>query len=173
METEELIEMGKETHGVRDRVIGVTMAITAALLATVTLMGHRLHTEEVVMQTKSVDGWAFYQAKNNRYHMYANDAKLAELASGGAAADVIADWKKKSQEERQQAEEIRRDTEKLDVTTEATARRATLFDLSEIGLEIGIVLSSISLLTKSALYWRLAFIPSGLGVAIAVYGLFR
>ena len=32
------------------------MAIGAALLAMVTLMGHRLHTEEVVLQTKSADG---------------------------------------------------------------------------------------------------------------------
>jgi len=173
MESEELIEIGKEAGGAMERFIGVTMAITAAFLAMVTLMGHRLHTEEVVMQTKSVDGWAFYQAKNNRYHMYANDAKLAELTGGATASQVVAERKKKSQEEREQADEIRRDTEKLDVATEATARRATLFDISEIGLEIGIVLSSISLLTKSALFWRLGFIPSGIGLAIAAYGLLR
>ena len=58
---------------------GLTMAIVAALLASVTLMGHRLHTEETVQQTKAADGWAFFQAKNNRSHMYAADAKLAEL----------------------------------------------------------------------------------------------
>jgi hypothetical protein len=171
MESEELIDLGKEARGVGDRVIGVTMAITAALLAMVTLMGHRLHTEEVVLQTKSVDGWAFYQAKNNRYHMYAADAKLAELTGGAGASQVAAEWKKKSQEEREQADQIRHDTEKLDIATEVTARRATFFDISEIGLEIGIVLSSISLLTQSGLFWRLGFIPSGIGVAVAVYGL--
>src|ERR1700692_5095258 len=101
MESEELIEIGKEAGGVGERLIGVTMAITAAFLAVVTLMGHRLHTEEVVMQTKSADGWAYYQAKNNRYHMYANDAKLAELSGAVGASAVVADWKKKSEEERQ------------------------------------------------------------------------
>jgi len=171
MESQELIEMSKEAGGGGERLVGVTMAIFAAFLAVVTLLGHRLHTEEVVMQTKSADGWAYYQAKNNRYHMYANDAQLAELSGAAAASSVVAEWKKKSEEEHQQAEEIRKDTEKLDVETEATARRATFFDISEIGLEIGIVLSSISLLTASALYWRLGFLPSGIGVAVAIYGL--
>jgi uncharacterized protein DUF4337 len=171
MESEELIEVSKEAGGPGERLIGVTMAITAAFLAMVTLMGHRLHTEEVVMQTKSADGWAFYQAKNNRYHMYATDAKLAELTGATGAPAVAAEWKKKSEEERHQADEIRKDTEKLDVATEATARRATMFDISEIGLEIGIVLASISLMTKSGLFWRLGFIPSAIGLAVAAYGL--
>jgi hypothetical protein len=173
MESEELIEISKEAGGRRERLIGVTMAITAAFLAVVTLMGHRLHTEEVVMQTKSADGWAYFQAKNNRYHMYATDARLAELTGAPGAPAQAAEWKKKSEEERQQADEIRKDTEKLDVETEATARRATLFDISEIGLEIGIVLSSISLLTRSGLFWRLGFVPSGIGLAVALYGLLR
>ena len=42
------------------------MAVVAALLASVTLMGHRLHTEETVQQTKAADGWAFFQAKRVR-----------------------------------------------------------------------------------------------------------
>jgi hypothetical protein len=173
METEELIELRKETHNVGERRIGVTMAITAALLGMVTLMGHRLHTEEVVMQTKSVDGWAFFQAKNNRFHMYSTDAKLAELTGGGAAAATVGEWKKKADDEKKEADEIRRDTEKLDKETEATARRATFFDLAELGLEIGIVLCSIALLTKGAWFWRASFVPILAGLAIAAVGVLR
>ena len=124
------------------------MAITAAFLAMVTLMGHRLHTEEVVMQTKSADGWAYYQAKNNRSHMYANDAKLAEL-SGANAAAAVGGVDEEGGGRAQAGREVRART-KLDHETEATARRATYFDLAEICLEVGIVLSSISLLTKNA-----------------------
>ena len=71
------------------RNIGLTMAIFAACLAVVTLMGHRLHTEEVVLQTQTADGWAYYQAKNTRSQMYAADAKLAGLA--GRQAALVAD----------------------------------------------------------------------------------
>src|SRR5438552_2132760 len=99
METEELMELREQARG--ERGVGITMAIAAAFLAMVTLMGHRLHTDEVVMQTKSADGWAYYQAKNNRSHMYENDAKLAQLTGSPAAAAIVADWTKKAQEERQ------------------------------------------------------------------------
>jgi hypothetical protein len=169
VETEELMELKEEARGARG--IGVTMAITAAVLAVVTMMGHRLHTEEVVMQTKSADGWSYFQAKNNRYHMYANDAKLAELSANAAAAAVVADWTKKSEEEHKQAGDVQKQNEELDRETEATARRATFFDVSEICLEIGIVLCSISLLTSTATFWRASFIPIVLGLAVAVYGL--
>src|SRR5262245_22402270 len=169
MDSEELLEVSRESRGV-ERVIGVTMAIGAALLAMVTLMGHRLHTEEVVLQTKSADGWAYYQAKNGRYHMYANDAKLAELTGAKDAGAVSAEWMKKSEEERKEADEIRRENERLDKETEAAARRATFFDIGEICLEVGIVLCSISLLTRAALFWRASFVPSLVGVALAIFG---
>jgi len=55
--------------------------------------------------------------------------------------------------------------------TEKTAQRATYFDLSEIGLEVGIVLCSIALLTGGSLFWRIAFIPMAVGVAVAAVGL--
>jgi hypothetical protein len=173
VETEELIDLNKEVHGVGERMIGLTMAITAAFLATVTLMGHRLHTEEVVLQTKSADGWAYYQAKNNRYHMYANDAKLAELTGSKDAAPVVADWLKKSAEEHTQAEEVRHENERLDKETETAARRATFFDLGEICIEVGIVLCSISLLTRAALFWRASFVPTLLGIGVALFGFLR
>jgi hypothetical protein len=107
METEELLETVEHARGSGQRRIGVTMAIFAACLAVVTLMGHRLHTEEVVLQTQTADGWAYYQAKNTRSQMYAADAKLAELASGQGAA-LAAAWVEKAKQEGQQADKIRR-----------------------------------------------------------------
>jgi len=82
MEADELIELPEKTHRPLERRIGVTMALFAALLAIATLMGHRLHTDEVVLQTRTADGWAYYQAKNIRSQMYAADATLADLQGG-------------------------------------------------------------------------------------------
>ena len=171
MDNEELIDVSEHARQRRGRLIGVTMAMIAALLATVTLMGHRLHTEEVVLQTRAADGWAYYQAKNGRFHMYAADARLAELIGERGAAQA-AEWKKKSAEERQQAEEIRVSSERLDEETRAAARHATFFDAAEICLEIAIVLCSIALLTGMLLFWRVSFLASAIGVALGVAGLF-
>src|SRR5579864_5920120 len=49
--------------------VSLTMAVLAVLVAVVTLVGHRAHTEEVVLQAKASDQWAYYQAKNVRRHI--------------------------------------------------------------------------------------------------------
>ena len=172
MEPQELAEVSEKAHGKIERSIGLTMAIVAALLAAVTLMGHRLHTEETVEQTKSADGWAYYQAKNGRYHMYAADARLAELI-GAQGAAVAAEWKKTAEREKKEAEEIRRSTEKLDEETHTIARRATFFDAAEICIEVAIVLCSIALLTGSLVFWRISFVGTAIGIAVAAFGFFR
>src|SRR5260370_7477818 len=156
MDTENLIDVSEHARQRNERKVGLTMAIVAAFLATATLLGHRLHTEEVVLQTRAADGWAYYQAKNTRYHMYATDAKLAELI-GPQGATVAAEWKKKAEEERRQAEGIRTDNERLDEETRTAARHATFFDASEICLEVAIVLCSIALLTATLPFCYLPF----------------
>jgi Domain of unknown function (DUF4337) len=60
-----------------DRRVAMTMAIMAALLAGVTLVSHRGHTETLRLtteattnHTKASDDWNLYQAKNIRSHEY-------------------------------------------------------------------------------------------------------
>ncbi len=172
MESEELLEVAEKAGEHHGRLIGLTMAIVAALLACATLMGHRLHTEEVVEQTKAADGWAYYQAKNGRYHMYSADAQLARL-SGEKGQALAESWSRKAEEERRDAEEIRQENEKRDRETEAVARRATLFDLAEICLEIAIVLCSVSLLTGTLTFWKVSFLGTAAGVAVGLVGFLR
>ena len=169
MESQELLEASEHAMSALQRRVGVTMAIFAACLAVVTLMGHRLHTEEVVLQTQTADGWAYYQAKNTRSQMYAADAKLAELqgAPGGALAKS---WIDKASQERQQADDIRHSTEELERETHTAARRATLFDAAEVFFEIAIVLCSIALLTRGSVFWRISFLSTAVGVVLAVLG---
>ena len=172
MEPEELGEQSEKAREGGQRVVGLTMAVVAALLAVVTLMGHRMHTEEVVLQTKTADGWAFYQAKDSRYHMYAADAKLAELIGPGGKS-ISETWSKKADEERHQAQDIRKENEKLDEETKTAARRATFFDAAEICLEVAIVLCSIAILTGTRMFWGVSFVGTAIGVGIALFGFLR
>jgi Domain of unknown function (DUF4337) len=64
-------------HNPFDRRVAMTMAIMAALLAGVTLVSHRGHTETLRLtieattnHTKANDEWSLYQAKNIRSHEY-------------------------------------------------------------------------------------------------------
>src|SRR5579864_6749519 len=121
MEPKELMELQEEARESHQRVVGLTTAVVAALLAAVVLMGHRLNTEEIVMQTKSADGWAYYQAKNTRAQMYATDAQLATL-SGPTGAALAATWSQKADEEKASADQIRKDNETRDEETNSIAR---------------------------------------------------
>src|SRR5580700_11863554 len=48
--------------------VSVTISILAVLGAIVTLLGHRAHTEELLLQAKASDQWGYYQAKDIRLH---------------------------------------------------------------------------------------------------------
>ena len=67
--------------------VTVTMAVLAVLVAVVTLVGHRAHTEEVVLQAKSSDQWAYYQAKNIRRHQ---DEIVADVTAVQPTTDSTA-----------------------------------------------------------------------------------
>ena len=67
-ELQENAEHGRENPSLAP--ISVTMAILAVCVAVVSLLGHRSHTEELLMQNRATDQWAYYQAKNIRLHNY-------------------------------------------------------------------------------------------------------
>src|SRR6476659_7308431 len=95
---EELREGAEHAHQSGEKGIGLTMAIVAVLLAIATLMGHRTHTEEGLIQGKIVDEWNFYQAKHSRAHEYGEMAEVAALLPNGKDL-ALKDYKKSLDEE--------------------------------------------------------------------------
>src|SRR6516165_4311595 len=90
-ELKEHAEHGKENPALAP--VSVTMAILAVMVAVVTLLGHRAHTEEVVLQAKASDEWAHYQAKNIRKHtdeMY-NDLTAVQPTTDAAKLATLRD----------------------------------------------------------------------------------
>jgi hypothetical protein len=168
-EVKELQEVASEARTSEAKRIGLTMAVVAVLLAVSTMLGHRMHTESVLLQTRATDQWAFYQAKNIRAHMYEADSQMAAVL-GPQGAKLAEDFKSRGEKQRTDAESIRVAAEKLEAETEASERKATHYNLAEIFFEIGIVLCSISLLSGSRLYWRLSFLSTAVGILIAARG---
>src|SRR5580700_11389794 len=165
MEPQELAENTEKARETGQRAIGLTMAILAVLLSVSTLLGHRAHTEEVLLETRATDQWNYFQAKNIRSHVYDADAEIANLfAEKGAQA--AADFHVKSEQQRTDSEEIQAEAEKLGREVDGASRKAGFYDGSELFLEVAIVLSSISLLAQSRLYWRASFLFSLVGVGV-------
>src|ERR1039457_6507029 len=84
-ELQEHAEHGREHPDLAP--VSLTMAVLAVLVATVSLLGHRTHTEEIILQNKVTDQWAYYQAKNIRRH---NDEMFADLTTLVATKDTQA-----------------------------------------------------------------------------------
>lgn len=169
---DELNEFAERAHQRGERQIGLTTAIVAVFLALSTMLGHRAHTEEAVVQTRVADEWAYYQAKNVRSHLYAADARLA-LLSGAQGAATAKAFQEESVHQRQDADKIADQARDLEKDVQLTARRAGFFNISEIFLEIAIVLCSISLLAGTRTYWAVSFLSTAAGVVLLVVGYFR
>jgi hypothetical protein len=153
--------------------ISVTMAVLAVLVAVVTLLGHRAHTEEVVLQAKSSDQWAYYQAKNIRRH---TDELFVDLTSVQATSDAATLAKlrdKYSTEATRYKDEQKGIEDKAHDMEEEVAHernRADRFDLSEVFLEVGLVITSITLLSGRRMFWWLGIALGVFGIVIATTG---
>ena len=155
--------------------VSLTMAVLAVLVAVVSLLSHRAHTEEVVLQNKSSDQWAYYQAKNIRRH---TDEIFADLASVIATSDAqnAAKLKEKYQSEadkyRDQQKDIDSEARKLEEETNHERRQADRFDLGEVFLEIGLVVTSITLLSGRRWFWYGGMVLGIIGIVVAGTGFF-
>jgi hypothetical protein len=155
--------------------VSVTMAVLAVLVAVVTLLGHRAHTEEVVLQAKASDQWAYYQSKNLRRHLdlFFNDMTAVQPASDTAALAKLRDqYAKEAARYQSEQKETEDEARKLEIEVAMERNRADRFDLSEVFLEIGLVITSITMLSGRRLYWFLGMAFAAGGIVIAVTGFF-
>ena len=153
--------------------VSLTMAVLAVLVAVVSLLGHRAHTEEVVLQAKASDQWAYYQAKNIRQH---EDELFADLSASVASkdADGMAKFRDKSTQEgeryKHEKGEIQDKARELENDVAMERKRADRYDVAEVFLEIGLVITSITLLSGKRIFWHLGIVLAVVGVAIAITG---
>jgi hypothetical protein len=174
MESEELAELQEHAeHAKHDpslAPISVSMAVLAVLVAVITLLGHRAHTEDVVLQAKSSDQWAFYQAKNIRRH---TDELFVDLTSVEATADAAALAKlreKYSGEAARYKDEqkgIEEKANEMEAEVKHERNRADRFDLAEVFLEVGLVITSITLLSGRKIFWYLGMFLGVVGIVVA------
>lgn len=171
-EAQELQEQQEKGLEGRMKPVSFSMAVLAVLVAIVTVMGHRSHTEAVLLQAKASDQWNLYQAKKIRQ----NDTELAtDLLSALAVRDPAAGKKLadgyNAHEEKwtEDLKEEQNEALKLEAEVKLAERKADRFDLGEALLEIGLVVSSITLLTRLRAYWYMGLIFGVAGVIVASF----
>jgi hypothetical protein len=169
MEANEALELQEQHEQASEnklKPVSFTMSVLAVMVAVVTVLGHRTHTEAVLSQAKASDEWNLYQAKKIRQNdtLLSTDLLSALAVRDPLVAKKLADgyashqskWNDDLKEESDEAT-------KLEGEVKTAERRADKFDLGEALLEIGLVVTSITLLTKFRLYW-------GLGIVFGIAG---
>jgi hypothetical protein len=167
-ELKEAAERAKESKELAP--VSLTMAIVAVLVATATLLGHRAHTEELLLQTRATDQWSYYQAKNmRRNNLEALDELLTALddANPQRGAEVRKKFHEEIDKYRDQQKDIQTEARGLEDEVQRASRRADRFDLAEVFLEIALVVTSITLLTEKRAYWYFGFVLAGIGILCA------
>lgn len=204
-------------HDNFNKMVTISIAIVAAVLACVTMLSHRSHNEVLRLQgealrlqgdalqqqtlasiqsTKAANKWAYYQTKNifhleskitvdllnvlatndsnpqeqkkirNSYQKNVDkyDKKLPQIEEEGHEMEKKSDeFIKESQHKMKESQEI---MEESHVEHERTNR----FDYGELGLQFGVVLCSMAILTKSKSFWLGGLISSAIGALIALTG---
>jgi hypothetical protein len=221
------------THDEFNKQVTMSIAIVAAVLACVTMLGHRAHNETLRLQgealelqtkasiksTETANKWAYYQGKNTfnllseimldtlNVTTVRDDRKeevkdvlkryedTVEYYSGDKDSRVTAKKKKKkgsteSESEAKKPEgklkaiedEARKLQEETDTLLKASEEKikeshlvhakGNRFDLGELGLQFGVVLCSLAILTKARGFWFVGIASSLVGAAVAASGQF-
>jgi hypothetical protein len=166
MEPTEMQEFSKQMQEGGESLTSISLAISilAVLVAMVTVLGHRSHTEAVLMQSRAGDQWNLYQAKKIRQDNLQANVEMLQLqpmvdpkATQAKLAEYkahIAKWDGDLKEEQEKALDFEKEVQHSEL-------QAGRFDLGEALLQISVVLSSITLFTRSRRYF---FCGLGLGV---------
>jgi len=155
--------------------VTVSMAVLAVIVACVSLLGERVHANEMLAQTVETDQWSQYQAEKIRqrsYMMLLDELNVFSLQPGAKVDDI----RKKYQSEIDKYTKETKDLSDQATGTEATVRmyerRSNWFDFAAGLLESSLVICSITLLTEKKHYWYLGLLIGASGLVITVIGLF-
>lgn len=194
------------SHNAFDRQVTITIAIVAAVLAGVTMLGHRSHNDTLLQQGEALghqtkaaiehnlaaNRWALFQATNVRSHLYQSLAEQADFGVVAAGKDkeaktAVERWKgqvekyektnlpqakEKAEEHETKGRAHEKEAEAALAKSHATHARSTRFDLGELALQLGVVLCSLSILTKNRGFWIAGIACSAVGLAVALTGQF-
>jgi hypothetical protein len=164
-----------ESGGESLKSISLGISILAVLVAMVTVLGHRTHTEAVLMQSRAGDQWNEYQAKKIRMDNLSVtlDLLAIEPTVNASATEAkrkeyeahIEKWKDDLTEEQDKAREFEAEVARAEA-------KASRYDLGEALLQIAVVLCSITLFTRKRAYFLLGLSLGLVGLLVAGSTLF-
>jgi uncharacterized protein DUF4337 len=155
--------------------VSLTVSIMAVLLATVSLLSHRAHTESLRFETRAASRWTQYQAKSIRLHEahgFADVISLAAPLNKETGEKLKEKYEKEVEHYESDKEDVANEAKKLEDERDLAGKQADRFDGGAEFLAIGLVICSITLLTKRRAFWFVGMLIGAAGVALGATGFF-
>jgi Domain of unknown function (DUF4337) len=179
VDTREVLEHAEQAEEAAERRedfgrrAAVVVSVLAALLAIASLAGSRASTEAILAQAKASDAYNEYQANSLKRHINLDDAALLRIMAVGTAAEPLATKQAAALEQavnekyQPNQDELLPKAQDLEHERDLAEARHRGFQTAEAAFQLGIVLSSISIVARTR--WLL-LAGAGLGVIGVLLG---
>jgi seryl-tRNA synthetase len=155
--------------------ISLAISILAVLVAMVTVLSHRSHTEAVLLQSRANDQWDEYQSRKLRAENLTVTVDLLTLqpvSDKAVTQKKIDDYNAKIKKWTAQLDDDQAKAKDLEAEVATAEAKASHYDLGEALLQIAVVLSSITLFTRKNSYFFLGLALGVAGIVVTVLGVF-
>lgn len=150
-----------------ERLIALSVAILAVVLAFVDNTGNNGQADAIVKTNLASNQWAYYQAKSLKENLAANNAELlAALAPNDSAKAKVEELKKDAARYEAEKKEIKDKAEALTKEAEHGQAIDDQCDIAALLLQIAVVICSIAILVR----WKAIYF---VGLAVGVAGIYE
>jgi len=158
--------------------LSFTTVLIAVCATLATFKGGGYSTKALLSQSKASDQWAFYQAKSIKSYLYDMQKENLELQLSNTAITASKDdlqkridgYAEKVKKYATEKEDIKKQAEELEKVRDDCKSHSERFGLAVIFLQISILLSSISALTKKKILWMIGMAIGAIGIVYFING---
>lgn len=150
--------------------VAISIAIMAVVLSFFANRGDNAKTDAIIHNTEAANQWGYYQAKSIKANLYDIQAKVMTCAKGAdGKADApcvgLADEFKKTVERYHSEEnDIKKKAEALNAESAKEMEINNKRDFGTLLIQVGIVLASVAILSRLAMFWYFGLLLSIVGV---------
>jgi Domain of unknown function (DUF4337) len=150
-----------------------TMSVMAVLIAAISVLGHRAHIRTLLAQTKAADAWAEYEARSIRrytYELFLDLLSVAQVKDPASAGKMRERYSREVQRYTKEQQQRQVEASVFESQADESERKAARYDLGQVCLEAALVITSLTLITRRRLFWRLGSALALAGLLIAATG---
>ena len=161
-----------ETSDPFGKKVAMTIAILAVALTLIQSKGDNAKTDAILKTNEAANQWGYYQAKSLKQNINESEARLLSLLQPAASApgrtEAIAKASAEAKRYDSEKEKIKGDAEKLNAAAEHNSKINDRCDTGSLGLQIGIVICSVAILSGWRMFWLIGMGLGAIGIAIGV-----